>query len=326
MSGSVRLLVVFGLVLLLGVGWGGVWLNQHATDDDGAGGSAEAYSLLGEALSVERYRATFGAERMAQVEADLAAAARLALNESSEEHTIWHGRRLAYHGEYRAAIATYTEGLLTHPDSYKLLRHRGHRYLTRRQLYAAVQDLTQATRLIADLPDEIEPDGIPNALNDPRSTLHGNIWYHLGLALYLQGDFIRARPAWNVAMQLSTNDDTLCSASYWTYLTLRRLGEDDEATALLSLIHPEMDVIENGAYRDLLLMFKGELSPDMLMDGQGDAIENATIGYGVGAYHLINGDIERARNILRRIVAGAGWPAFGHIAAEAELLHMGLGN
>ena len=44
-------------------------------------------------------------------------------------------------------------------------------------------------KLVAAKPDEVEPDGAPNARGIPRSTLQSNIWYHLGLAQYLAGDF-----------------------------------------------------------------------------------------------------------------------------------------
>ena len=36
--------------------------------------------------------------------------------------------------------------------------------------------------MIAGKEDSIEPDGMPNPQNIPVSSLHTNIWYHLGLA------------------------------------------------------------------------------------------------------------------------------------------------
>jgi len=326
LSAKSRMWAVLGPVLVVGLIWGGVKVSRVLSGDGSTSGGAEAYSLLGEALSVESYRATFDVERMAQVEADMAAAERLARTDPSVENIVWHGRRLAYRGEYKRAIEVYTAGLAQHPENVELLRHRGHRYITRRQLYFAVQDLTEAAQLITGLPDSVEPDGIPNERNDPRSTLHGNIWYHLGLALYLQGDHIRALPAWKVAMKLSRNDDTFCATSYWTYLTLRRLGQDEEAADLLERIHADMDVFENHTYRDLLLMFKGELTPGSLTDERDDGIQNATAAYGVGVHHLLAGDLAQARAIFRRILDGPAWPAFGHIAAEAELMRMSLGR
>ncbi|MHC5071708.1 MAG: tetratricopeptide repeat protein, partial [Planctomycetota bacterium] len=82
-----------------------------------------------------------------------------------EERIIWYGRRLAYIGRYEEAIGVYSKGLAVHPDSPKLLRHRGHRYITLRRFADAIADLERAGQLIDTRPDEVEPDGIPNARN-----------------------------------------------------------------------------------------------------------------------------------------------------------------
>lgn len=88
------------------------------------------------------------------------------------EAAIWLGRRTAYLGRYREAIDIFTRALERHPDDARLLRHRGHRWLTVSRLDLAVADLERASRLIAGRPDEIEADGLPNARNVPTSTLH----------------------------------------------------------------------------------------------------------------------------------------------------------
>ena len=50
--------------------------------------------------------------------------------------------------------------------------------------------------LTSGLPDEVEPDGLPNAQNIPTGTLQFNIFYHLGLAHYLKGDLAAALDAY----------------------------------------------------------------------------------------------------------------------------------
>jgi len=102
---------------------------------------------------------------------------------------IWLGRRTAYLGRFRDAIAIFSTGLQNHPDDARLFRHRGHRYITLRIFNLAVSDLEHAASLMAKRDDETEPDGLPNARNIPTGTLKFNIWYHLGLAHYLAGDF-----------------------------------------------------------------------------------------------------------------------------------------
>jgi hypothetical protein len=74
---------------------------------------------------------------------------------------------------------------------------------------------------------------MPNPYGIPTSTLQGNIWYHLALAHYLKHDFERALPAWREALATATNDDMLVATSDWLYMTLRRLGRDAEAAAVL---------------------------------------------------------------------------------------------
>jgi len=56
--------------------------------------------------------------------------------------------------------------------------------------------------------------------------------------------------------------------------------------------------------------------------GEQAALDDATAGYGVGNWHFYNGRTAEAEAVFRRVVAGRQWPAFGHIAAEAELKRM----
>ena len=68
-----------------------------------------------------------------------------------------------------------------------MYRHRGHRYITVAQFDRAIADFEKAVALIKGTPDEIEPDGAPNPTGKPRSTLHFNIWYHLGARALPEG-------------------------------------------------------------------------------------------------------------------------------------------
>ena len=275
----------------------------------------EATSLLGEPL----HRPALDPETRRKREADLAdARSAYDSDPEDEEAIIWLGRRLAYLGRYREAVEVFSEGLAVHPDSYKLLRHRGHRSITLRRLAEAVSDLERAADLISGVPDEVEPDGMPNAQNIPRSSSHTNIYYHLGLAKYLQGNFTAARMAYRRCLEQATNDDMRVAAAYWLYLARRRTGDEIRAAEVLEAITGQMDVIENFGYHELLLLFKGERTAEQVLGGSDD-IDDATRAYGVAAWHLLNGRDAEARSLLSRIVAGPMWPAFGHIGAEAEL-------
>ena len=43
------------------------------------------------------------------------------------------------------------------------------------------------------------------------------------------------------------------------------------------------------------------------------------MGYGVADYYLVNGQKDRALELMREVVRGPQWAAFGFAAAEAEL-------
>lgn len=280
---------------------------------------AEAVSLLGEPLRAPELDPAI----RAQLERNLAEAqAAYGAAPDDADAIIWLGRRTAYLGRYRDAIAIFSEGIQKHPDDARLYRHRGHRWITVRELDRAIEDLTRAAELTRGRPDQIEPDGAPNRFNIPRTTLQSNIWYHLGLAHYLKGDFEKALEAFRECMNVSINDDMIVAAADWLYMTLRRLGRTEEAARLLDSIDPEMEILENEAYHRRLLMYKGLIPPDSLLAGTGDPVATVTQGYGVGNWHLYNGDTARAERIFRDVVAAGEWAAFGHIAAEAELSRM----
>jgi tetratricopeptide (TPR) repeat protein len=185
-----------------------------------------------------------------------------------------------------------------------------------------VADLERAAALIEGTDDEVEPDGQPNAAGIPTSTLHTNIFYHLGLAYYLQGRFDEALAAYRRCLAAAGNDDMRVATLDWLYMTLRRLERPDEAAAAIEPVHAGMDLLENVAYHRRLLLYKGAIPPDSLLHvGEDDdaALTLATQGYGVGNFYLVNGERERAVAIFRQVVDGAYWPAFGYIAAEADL-------
>ena len=279
----------------------------------------QAISFLGDTLRDFPLAPAVRARYEQQLAEAQAAYARTPTNVDS---IIWLGRRLGYLGRIREAIDTYSKGIALHPENPWLYRHRGHRYITVRELDNAIADLERARDLVAGKPDEVEPDGQPNALNQPIGTLHSNIEYHLGLAYYLRHDFVRALPVYRREYRNATNDDRRVSAGHWLYMSLRRVGRDDEAAEILRPIRRDMQVIENDAYHRLMLLYKGELPVDsvLAMSPSGEmSVTDATAAYGVGNWHLYNGRRAEAEAIFRRILAGGQWGAFGYIAAEREM-------
>jgi tetratricopeptide (TPR) repeat protein len=313
-----------GLVLLL-VGCGGgdgpatEEQAEPASPETGApAGEREATSLLGGPL----HRPLLDPEVRVRREEQLAEArAELEANPESADALIWVGRRLAYLGRYRDAIQTYTQGVASHPDDARLYRHRGHRYITVRELDRAVADFRRAVELIRGQPDQVEPDGQPNARGIPTSTLQSNIWYHLGLAHYLKGDLAEAADAYLEGMKVANNPDMQVAMSHWLYMTHRLRGMEEEAARLLEPIHASMDIIENQAYHELLLLYKGERAPeDLLRPDEAASSSNSATRYGVGNWYLYNGREAEALAVLRSLLEERDqWAGFGFIAAEAEL-------
>jgi len=282
----------------------------------------EARSLTGEPL----YSPDPPASSKARLEADLASAqAVYDKDPSSLDATVWLGRRLAYLGRFRDSIDVFTKGLKQHPKSPELYRHRGHRYITVREFDKAIADFDKAVALIKGKADVIEQDGAPNLKGIPRSTLHGNIWYHLALAHYLKGDFDKSRLAWLEGLKVATNDDTRVAKTDWLYMTYRRMGREADAKKVLEPITETMDVIENTAYHKRLLMYKGLVKPEDLLGAPvggstlAEGVQLATQGYGVGNWYLYNGEKDKARAVFEKMLKGGSWAAFGYIAAEADM-------
>ncbi|MFC2097611.1 tetratricopeptide repeat protein [Bacteroidota bacterium] len=242
------------------------------------------------------------------------------------DNIIWLGRRIAYLSRYNEAIDIFTKGIKKFPDSPELYRHRGHRYISVRKFDEAISDFEKAAELSKGMSVKIEPDGQPNKLSIPLSSLQFNIWYHLGLAHYLKRDFEKALAAYFRCMEYSTNNDLLIATADWLYMTFKRLGKDEEAEELLEKITEGMEIIENDAYYQRLLMYKGLKSTNDLIDlnntDPDKLIEIVTQGYGVGNWYFNKGDIDKAKEIFHKVIKTGSWSAFGYIAAEADLYYM----
>jgi tetratricopeptide (TPR) repeat protein len=250
----------------------------------------------------------------ADVTGDIAKAeSQLAADPKNVELLLAVGRAQAAAWRYHDAIATYTRALETAPADARLYRQRGHRYISVRRFDAAVADLKRAA-----------------LLNDRDF----DIWYHLGLAHYLRGEFTEALAAYQkchdvaqrdriAAADKEGRDDKLIAISDWLYMTYRRLNRPADAAKILEPITPESKVKENKSYFKRLLFYKGLTNEEELIKPKEPKdftdSELATVGYGLGNWHLYNGNRAKAEEHFRRIVSGKFWPAFGFIAAEVEL-------
>ena len=180
----------------------------------------------------------------------------------------------------------------------------------------------RAATLMAGKPDEVEPDGQPNARGIPIGSLQSNVWYHLALAHYLKGDWDKAARAARSGIQVSNNPDRLVSQTHWLYMALRRAGRSSEAAAALAPIRNDLEVIENQSYYRLVQAYKSGV-PRAVVDstlGMGAANpSDASFAYGIANWVLYNGDTARAVRAFEQLMSGGSWASFGYLAAEADV-------
>lgn len=236
---------------------------------------------------------------------------------------IWIGRREAYLGRHDLAIRTFSKAIKEYPNEFEPLRHRGHRYISIREFDKAIEDFVKAADMMQGTDLKIEQDGMPNKMNIPLSNVQFNVWYHLGLAYYLKGDWENALEAYKNCLTVSDNDDLKVATLDWYYMTLVKLGSKSEALKVISSVDPGMTIIENDAYFKRILMYQGNLKPESLLGEAENADEQllqyVTQGYGLGNYYLAEGDTLKAIEVFEKVIKSGYWAAFGYIAAEMEL-------
>jgi tetratricopeptide (TPR) repeat protein len=285
--------------------------------------SSDSQPVLTDLFGKPFHAPTLSEKQRARLDSNLQVAEKNFAADPSEENYIWLGRRQAYRYQLAEAIETFSKGIIKYPESYRLYRHRGHRFISLRKFDNAIADLEKAAELMAGEPIEIEPDGQPNAKNIPLSSTQFNVFYHLGLAHYLKGDFAKAEKAYKACMAVSTNDDLKVATVDWLYMTFQREGKKNSADSLLALLPTQLSIIENDSYLHRLNMYRGNASPDEVLNPNPQSedydLSLATQGYGVGNWFLYRGDSAKAFAIFKKVTEGKQFTSFGFIAAEAEL-------
>lgn len=224
--------------------------------------------------------------------------------------------------QYREAMQLYTHAMPMAPDDWRPYRFRGHRHISLRDFESAVTDLERARTL---------------------APLNWDVSYHLGLAYFLAGRFDDAADEYLRCLQLVDDPDARAAQSEdfrscsqnqedpesrvamteWAVRAAMRAERPDAVAALLDGISPDMAVSENVAYHHDLLMYKGLMDVEELLNPGPDApYRMETVGFGVANWYLSQGGEERAVELLRRLVDDPWWPGFGRIAAEVELARL----
>ena len=256
-------------------------------------------------------------ETRARLEKDLEIArAVMQVAPEREDSHIWLGRRLGYLTRYGEAVEVFTKALERFPDSYKLLRFRGRHLARNRQFDRAIADYRRAAELVEGIQDSYEPDGIINARHQYLGSYRSNIHYYLGQTSWAVGDYQATFDGMSraAAEPLVQHDDRRVATGFWLYLALRKLGNHEEAQAVVDAIPEGLDLVENHDYYLGVRLFKGTLSEEELLSFAG---LNST--FGAAMVHLIEGRNDKAEQMLQDLVAGSSQ---GYWPAETELLQL----
>lgn len=233
-------------------------------------------------------------------------------DQENPEVLIWYGRRVAYLGYFKEAIKIYTLGIEKFPYDARFYRHRGHRYISTRQYDNAINDFKKALELIDGKEDQIEPDGLPNSKNIPLSTLHGNIWYHLGLAYYLKNDMNNAAKSFSDRSVTHKFDDNIVSSAHWLYMIYRRQNKIKQSNIIVKNISKDMDIIENMSYHQTSLFHKG-----LIKKSEMDIDEVAL--YSIANWYIYEkNDSLKAKDYYKELLDNGNPFSFAYIAAESD--------
>ncbi len=260
-----------------------------------------ALSLTLALAQTPQYRSPAGIQYVSQLDTGAVARAesQLADDPRSIDKIIQLGVAQSGIRQYREAIQTFSRGVRLAPDNPLLYRWRGHRYISIREFDRAIADLVNG---------------------NSRDTNNYDIWYHLGVAHYMRGEFDSSAAAFTQAQRRAPNDNELAGATDWLWMASSRARHPALARVALARISDTLHITSATAYAQRLRLYRGLITPEQVLTPADTAdIQVATLSYGLGNWYLVRGDTARAREWFQRSVASGGWPAFGFIASEVEL-------
>jgi len=287
--------------------------TMDATVTDSSMPPQEAVSFGGKPL----YRNPVNAEKLEELDRLIAAVETKA--DLSEGDYIELGRYYIAGNRFQDAIALYTRGLESHPDSFKLRRHRGHRYINVRELDKAIVDLNQAVELMGDTSSDVmEYDGS----GKPYGTYEHWVWYHIGLYHYLNEDFDEAARAYEKCVATAVDNKGLVGASDWLYNAYQKAGKSSEAARVVDAIPADIDADRNHPYFHRVMVYKGIEKPEEVLDFNKPVNQwtgrDVTLGYGIANWYKFNGDEATAKKIYKAILQTPFWNSWAYVVTDKE--------
>jgi len=273
----------------------------------------EAVSFGGKPL----YRHSVEANLLAEYEQKIASIGEK--QNLSEDDYIDIGRYYISGSRYQDAIDHYTRGLEAYPDSFKLRRHRGHRYINVRELDKAIVDLKEAVDLMSDTSSEVlEYDGSGKA----TGTYEHWVWYHVGLFHYLNENFAEAALAYEKCAATAIDNKGLVGATDWLYNAYQKGGNSTEAARVIDAIPADIEADRNHPYFHRVMVYKGVEKPVELLDFDKPAEawtgRDITLGYGIANWYKFNGDEDTAEQIYEKILETPFWNSWAYVVTDKE--------
>ncbi|GAA1324310.1 hypothetical protein GCM10020360_14960 [Nonlabens tegetincola] len=267
---------------------------------------------------------------------------------SENDRYVLAARLKGYLDKHDEAVELLTEALERDPDNPILRRYRAHRRISIRDFHGAIEDSRHALAHLETVEDgyelyqhEVEKDIVNLVLGRdelvreqflPKSeargretiystTFYSAVYYHFGVALYLNGELQEAAENFERAFEVSEHAEALVASLDWLYMIHRRLGDEKEAHAVLARFAQLSEVDESDpGYTERMRLYAGERTPEDLI-GVSDSRElvNVTQLYGVGNWLHYNGRPAEAKAVFERVLDSEAKFAFAYMAAEAEL-------
>lgn len=233
---------------------------------------------------------------------------------SPRDADLWMERGLALGRQnlFREETEALSRAIALKPFQGIYYRHRGHRFLSCYRFDDACADFTIASRLIPE---------------------NWDVWYHLGLSHYLLGDYEMAEAAYRRCFEVSDRVLDRVPDVDWYWLTLKRLGKDEEASRILEAVDADADAEEaksdffTNTYFQRVLLYKGRLAPDTFLPAVGslggdfEMVQILTMAYGLSCFYEHQGDMARSNELQEYILREGGemwYQTFAYLAAMAD--------
>ncbi|MGD1889952.1 MAG: tetratricopeptide repeat protein [Cyclobacteriaceae bacterium] len=272
----------------------------------------EAVSFMGEPL----YRKTVDGAIATKSDSIIQAVRAKAELTEDDYHKIGLAYIMTY--QFRDAIDVYTEGLEQYPESFQLLRHRGHRYLNVREREKAIIDLMKADELIGDQHLDVMEY---NSDGSEKGTFKFWVWYHVALYRIFNQQWEEAAEAYQVCLNNAALPNNVSGASAWLYTVYQKMGESEKAEALIAPLDENFGGDQDYIYFKRIMLYQGKITPEDLMDMDKPIDQwtgrDMTIAYGIADWYEQQGNTEKAQEIYHNILATPHWNPWAYVVTES---------